>query len=105
MTPTLCYFCYFPGVNLTAPTDLCQAGYYCVSGVDKANPLMLDSNQCPTGTVHPILGHICPMGHYCEIGSDFPVPCPAGKHTHSGPATSKPIQIGTIIVLKYLILI
>ena len=51
-----------------------------MSGVDKANPLYLNDTQCPTGTVHPIIGHVCPTGHYCPIGTDYPVPCPAGSY-------------------------
>lgn len=55
-------------------------GYYCVSGVDKANPLMLNDSQCPSGTVHPIIGHQCPTGHYCPEGTEYPIGCPAGSY-------------------------
>jgi hypothetical protein len=65
---------------LTSPTGDCLAGYYCVSGSDRANPLMLNDTQCPTGTVHPIIGHQCPAGHYCPIGSEYPIGCPAGSY-------------------------
>lgn len=68
------------GVNLTTPTGVCMDGYYCVSGVDKANPLMLNDSQCPTGTVHPIIGHQCPTGHYCPEGTEYPIGCPAGSY-------------------------
>ena len=63
----------FLGVNLTAPTAPCWPGYYCVSGVDKPNPLYLNDTQCPEDTVHPIIGHACPTGHYCVEGSEYPV--------------------------------
>ena len=65
---------------MTSPTALCAAGYYCVSGVDRPNPLMLNDSQCPEGTVHPIIGHACPTGHFCTIGSELPEGCPPGKY-------------------------
>ncbi|PIK35707.1 hypothetical protein BSL78_27463 [Apostichopus japonicus] len=71
---------YCGGVNLTEPTDTCMAGFYCISGADKANPFMIDLNQCPTNTVHPIIGHICPEGHYCPEGTVYPQGCPAGSY-------------------------
>ena len=63
---------YCQGVNLTEPTDVCDPGYYCISGVDKPDPVMIDENQCPTNSVHPIIGHICPEGHFCEAGTVYP---------------------------------
>lgn len=74
------HFVCFPGTNLTSPTGDCWPGYYCISGVDKANPLMLNDSQCPTGTTHPIIGHLCPAGHYCPSGTDYPIGCPAGSY-------------------------
>ena len=75
------YFLFkFVGVNLTTPTGPCMDGYYCSSGVDRADPLMLNDTQCPTGTVHPIVGHTCWAGHYCPEGSDYPIGCPAGSY-------------------------
>ena len=71
---------YCAGTNLTRPTDTCWAGYYCVSGVNKPNPLMLNDTQCPLGTVHPIIGHSCPAGHYCLAGAVLPRACPAGMY-------------------------
>ena len=68
----------FSGVNLTVPSGDCERGYYCVSGADKPNPLMLNDTQCPEGSVHPIIGHICPTGHFCPTGSSFPQACAAG---------------------------
>ena len=69
-----------PGVNLTAPTGQCWEGYYCVSGSDRPNPLMLNDTQCPEDSVHAILGHACPTGHYCPVGSDYPIPCEPGTY-------------------------
>ncbi|PIK41162.1 hypothetical protein BSL78_21986 [Apostichopus japonicus] len=71
---------YCGGVNLTEPTDTCMAGFYCISGADKANPFMIDLDQCPTNTVHPIIGHVCPEGHYCPEGTVYPQGCPAGSY-------------------------
>ena len=65
---------------MTSPSGLCAAGYYCTSGADRSNPFMLDSAQCPTGTVHPIIGHECPTGSYCPEGTDLPIGCPAGTY-------------------------
>lgn len=72
--------CELAGNNLTSPSGQCDEGYYCVSGVDKSNPVMLNDTQCPTSSIHPIIGHICPAGHYCPQGTDFPVACPAGSY-------------------------
>ena len=69
-----------PGVNNTSPTDECWPGYYCVSGVDRPNPLYLNDSQCPTDTVHPRIGHACPTGAYCVQGSDYPEGCAPGYY-------------------------
>lgn len=71
---------FLTGSNLTSPTGTCQEGYYCVSGADKANPVMLNNTQCPTDTVHPIIGNTCPPGHYCPKGTKYPVGCPSGTY-------------------------
>ena len=71
---------FISGVNRTAPSGLCWPGYYCISGADRPNPLMLNESQCPTDTVHPILGHACPPGHYCLLGASYPVACPEGSY-------------------------
>lgn len=68
------------GSNLTTPSGQCSPGYYCVSGVDKADPVMLDENQCPSTSVHPVIGHICPTGHYCPLGTEYPIGCPPGSY-------------------------
>lgn len=59
---------------------MCWAGYYCISGVDRPNPVMLNDSQCPVDTVHPIIGHVCPTGHYCPVGTDYPIPCNPGTY-------------------------
>ena len=71
---------FFSGVNLTTPSADCAPGYFCISGVDKPNPVYLNDSQCPTDTVHPMIGHFCPAGHYCPLGTDYPIGCPDGTY-------------------------
>ena len=75
--------CFSTGTSLTVTSGPCDQGYFCVSGVDRPNPVMIDNTQCPTGTVHPIIGDICPMGHFCVEGAAFPEACPAGTYQDS----------------------
>lgn len=70
----------FSVTNLTAPSGPCGPGYYCVSGALSSNPTMLNNDQCPTGTVHPIVGDVCPIGHFCPEGTENPIGCPAGSY-------------------------
>ncbi|WAR11136.1 hypothetical protein MAR_036212 [Mya arenaria] len=66
--------------KLTSPSGPCSAGHYCTSGALSANPTMLRASQCPAGTVHPIVGDVCPIGHYCPEGTENPISCPAGTY-------------------------
>ncbi|WAR09706.1 hypothetical protein MAR_034782, partial [Mya arenaria] len=66
--------------NLTSPSGPCGAGHYCTSGALSANPTMLSASQCPAGTVHPIVGDVCPIGYYCPEGMDNPIGCPTGTY-------------------------
>lgn len=59
-----CYNCT-PGMfcsekNMTKPTGLCWAGYYCNSGASVANEIP------------------CPEGKYCKLGTFDPERCPPG---------------------------
>ncbi|KAK7882551.1 hypothetical protein WMY93_028725 [Mugilogobius chulae] len=56
------------------PTGPCQAGYYCIAGVNFPNP---DGNFS-TG-----VGGACPQGMYCPEGTSFPLPCPSGTYSDS----------------------
>ncbi len=56
------YYCSVPG--LSYPTGLCDAGFYCPALEDISTPN-------PTN-------YTCWAGHYCEVGSGWPVGCPAG---------------------------
>ena len=55
----------------------CDPGSYC-------DPLGV-RRLCPAGSYGNLYGMVegceaaCPLGHYCEIGSTAPVPCPAGR--------------------------
>ncbi|XP_074535630.1 uncharacterized protein LOC141797845 [Halichoeres trimaculatus] len=60
--------------GLFEPTGLCQAGYYCIAGVNFQNP---DGNFS-TG-----VGGACPKGRYCPEGTSLPVPCPQGTYSNS----------------------
>ncbi|XP_068098132.1 multiple epidermal growth factor-like domains protein 6 [Hyperolius riggenbachi] len=57
-------------IGLSAPTEPCQAGYYCTLGA---------SSSAPTGTGG---GGGCPLGHYCPAGSAHPYACPAGTYNN-----------------------
>ena len=61
----LCRAGSYCGTNgLTAPSGLCDAGYYCPPGQEVRNPAGLE----------------CPPGQYCEAGSVVGDPCPAGRY-------------------------
>ena len=58
---------YYCGTNaLPAPTGQCSPGFWCTFGSTTAEP------------VDQSFGGWCPVGHYCEIGTIQPEPCPAG---------------------------
>ncbi|XP_070399343.1 multiple epidermal growth factor-like domains protein 6 [Nothobranchius furzeri] len=60
--------------GLFEPTGLCQAGYYCIAGVNFENP---DGNFS-TG-----IGGVCPQGRYCPEGTSIPLLCPPGTYSDS----------------------
>ncbi|KAI4815467.1 hypothetical protein KUCAC02_005611 [Chaenocephalus aceratus] len=60
--------------GLFEPTGPCQAGYYCIAGVNFQNP---DGNFS-TG-----VGGTCPKGKYCPEGISLPLPCPPGTYSNS----------------------
>ncbi|XP_070552128.1 fibrillin-2-like [Ptychodera flava] len=72
---------YCDSVHLTEPTGNCSAGFYCTSGVDRPNPsannaTVVDAScACPEQSFFRGVGGICPLGHYCPVGSANPVPC------------------------------
>ena len=36
--------------------------------------------SCPTQAFHTGVGGVCPLGHYCQVGSDLPTACAAGTY-------------------------
>ena len=77
------YFC----VNGTM--EICEAGYYCTGGADDQYKdnfyIFLDDAPIGSQTPHYTGNAICPDGHYCPIGSEYPTPCPPGTYnTESG---------------------
>ncbi|XP_016129048.1 laminin subunit gamma-2-like [Sinocyclocheilus grahami] len=59
------FYCSEPG--LTTVSGPCLPGFYCSEGSQTSAP------------VSAVYGDICPTGHYCEIGSAVPTPCPVGS--------------------------
>lgn len=66
---------YCGSTNLTTPSGLCQAGYYCLGGSSTPTPL--------NGT-H---GDQCMVGHYCPEGSNQSLPCGPGTYSSQPLAT------------------
>ncbi|XP_028320851.1 uncharacterized protein LOC114474630 [Gouania willdenowi] len=60
--------------GLFEPTGPCQAGFYCIAGVNFPNP---DGNFS-TG-----LGGACPKGRYCPEGTSIPLLCPPGTYSNN----------------------
>lgn len=72
---------YCSELNITSPTGVCDAGYYCQKGNVRPDPFMqlyntTNSESCANKTS---VGDICPIGNYCPEGSTVPLPCPAGS--------------------------
>ncbi|KAK2153848.1 hypothetical protein LSH36_283g03001 [Paralvinella palmiformis] len=81
---------YCQGNSLTNVTGLCEAGYYCTSGVDRPNPSVGNetynyTTACPPQTLYTGIGGLCPVGFYCPTGTTSPLACPAGTYAdHQG---------------------
>lgn len=56
----------------------CAAGFYCLSGASTRYPYTEVVNQYGP----------CPVGHYCEVGTSVPTPCPAGYFSNQERAIS-----------------
>lgn len=77
---------YCDGEHLSAPSGDCGEGHYCAYGVDQKYPTGVNqtgpfNNSCyddrEIGT-----GGICPVGHYCPLGSSDITPCANGTYTN-----------------------
>ena len=64
------HFC--DGLNLTAPTGRCDAGYFCPGGQSSSSPTEF----------------ICSIGHFCALASVVPQSCPPGYHQTTEGAES-----------------
>ena len=66
---------YCAATGLEAPTGVCEAGYFCVTGAQHPSPTA-------SATAGP-----CPGGHYCPAATAWPLPCPAGTFSSAQGAT------------------
>ena len=77
--------CYIILPFLLKPSELCAAGFYCVSGMDRAEPDGSNSTAnatdgwCYDGKQTGYGGR-CFEGHYCPEGTDYPIACAAGTY-------------------------
>lgn len=61
-------------------TGDCNAGYYCESGSDRADP----DGYANTGRANP-----CPAGGYCTVGTHLPTPCNSGTFRRETGGTTQ----------------
>lgn len=67
--------------GLTAPSSLCPAGFWCVSGASSLIPVC-SGMKC----LH--MYGVCPIGHYCPQATSTPIPCTSGTFmNHTGAVT------------------
>lgn len=67
---TLCdYGKYCGSTGLIEPTGDCDAGFFCLEGATVPNNPTVDATSGP-----------CPVGHYCPVGTSFPLGCDAGTY-------------------------
>lgn len=69
------YYC--DGIGRTAPTDVCDPGFYCREKAYSSAP--------PDG----LTGGLCPAGGYCPAASATPTACPVGEYSKSAGAKTK----------------
>ena len=74
------------------PTGPCDAGHYCVYGVDRPRPsgnaTFLDNSTCRLPGDETGEGGVCPQGHYCPQGTTRPLPCGTGTYSNETGAES-----------------
>lgn len=54
--------------GLSWPSGPCDAGYYCIQNSDSRRPNVSD------------IGGPCPPGHFCPVGSPYPIACKGGEY-------------------------
>jgi hypothetical protein len=62
------YYC--PSVGMVTPVDFCEAGFFCKQGANISAPDQGDD------------ANICPMGHYCPLGTSAPQQCAKGTYNN-----------------------
>ena len=93
------YFCDSGGKAADDADKLCPEGHYCPDlgtllptrcpegkiTIGGGKALATDCQDCAAGYYCPEAGgsYVCPVGHYCPLGSNSPIPCPAGKYDSS----------------------
>jgi hypothetical protein len=83
-------FCGTPGSDTV--DGPCAVGYYCEYGVDTSTP--------NSGTAHLGVGDMCPAGTYCPLGTELPIPCPAGTFTATaGKGRTSLISLFSLFIL------
>lgn len=60
---------YCAGYGNIDPDANCSARYYCAGNASTATP------------VDGVTGDVCPVGHYCPLGTPQPIPCDPGTYT------------------------
>ncbi|CAN0099917.1 unnamed protein product, partial [Heterosigma akashiwo] len=103
------YYCDETG--LVDAYKLCNASYYCPSGTATPSLLCTAGHYCPTGSKVPQIcpaGQYqdevgkasckdCPLGYFCEAGTETPGSCPIGHYCPGGVefSTEYPCPVGT----------
>ena len=62
---------YCEGYGLSSVSGRCAVGYYCELGANTSSPM------------DGITGDICPIGHFCTMGSILPTSCLAGTYSNT----------------------
>ena len=105
-------YCQLP--NQTAPTGICNSGYYCPdnASIDTPTPTgyeCVTGHYCPQGSYHPLPCEpgtysnstgmesclTCPPGHFCPAGSNAPIVCPSKSFCTEGSSYPKYCLNGT----------
>jgi hypothetical protein len=68
---------YCETTGLSAPTGLCNAGFFCTKNAVVNNPTL------PSGSFGP-----CPIGSYCLAGSAVGTLCPPGTYRSTTGAST-----------------
>ncbi|KAM8989363.1 uncharacterized protein PRD47_016786 [Ara ararauna] len=67
-------YCSAPG--LSQPSGFCYSGYHCAKGAISPAPF---KHRVESSSLGLPGNDICPAGHFCPSGTEYPVPCPPGS--------------------------